>query len=344
MKADYSELHDAVVFVSDAFLVEHTAMICRSTGEICFAMEDEELDEIPEDAYDSDDWVPVPEFRDIGCGTNLVHEFVAERLEDDASEVHRIFRCEGAYGRFKHLLAHRGLLEDWYQYETNRQQLAIRDWCQENGIELEDGPAADAGAAPAAGASLHTMFFPNRIDDDVTLTLLTTLEAEPFRDLVHRNRDQLRRWLGFADRYESVQDALSFARDSLGCLAEGSALGCLVWYGHDLAGWVELLNIDHSAREAEIGFWLGRDFEGKGIARRAADAMIEHAFTSMHLSGLHANVKPGNSRCCALLERLGFALECRSEKLVYRLRRESWVPPSAEISGPRSPGGNDKSR
>jgi len=132
----YSDVEDAFLFVSGGYLAGHTALVCRSTGQVCFASEDAELDEIPEEAYESPDWVAVPQLRDIGCGTNLVDEFVAERLPEDAAEVQRIFRRAGAYGRYKALLAQRGVLEEWYQFEGARQEEAIRAWCRDNGLDL----------------------------------------------------------------------------------------------------------------------------------------------------------------------------------------------------------------
>lgn len=172
---------------------------------------------------------------------------------------------------------------------------------------------------------MQSMYFPRRLDQDVTLTLLTQLEAESFYELVVRNREHLSPWLAFAHRYESVSDAMAFARDNLNRLGEGSAVGCLVWYREQLAGWVELLNIDHSRRQAEIAFWLGREFQHKGTARRAATAMIEHAFTGMDFPVIQAHVNPDNIRSRALLDGLGFDSERRGEKIVCQLTREAWA-------------------
>lgn len=324
MRLKYTDIAEAVFFVSDAHLMDHAAVICRSTGEICLSTEDGEIDQIPEEVYESDEWVAVPEFRDIGCGSNLVHEFIASYAPREAEEVQRIFHRPGAYGRFKDLLANHGLLEEWYQFESAQQETAIRDWCAECGIDLED----DAGPEPEAGVEIasspRSMYFVHRIDEDITLTLLTEIEAQPFYDLVVENRDHLTPWLSFAGRYSSVSEALSFARESLGRLAEGTAVGCLVWYRSRLAGWVELLNIRHPEREAEIGFWLGREFEGKGIASRAATAMIEHAFTSMDIAAVDANLSCENVRSQALLDRLGFSCSVCGKKSHCRLTREAW--------------------
>jgi len=200
MKLTYTDVADAVYFVSDASLLDHAAVICKTAGEIRLFTEDGEIDEIPEEAYESDEWVAVPEFRDIGCGSNLVHEFIARRVPEEAEEVRRIFHRPGAYGRLKELLASRGLLllEEWYDFENSRQETAIREWCADNGIELVGDAVSDADADTPGATWPRSMYFACHIDDDVTLTLLTRLEAQPFYDLVVENREHLSPWLGFA--------------------------------------------------------------------------------------------------------------------------------------------------
>jgi hypothetical protein len=59
-------------------------------------------------------------------------------LPEDCDEVRRIFKRRGAYGRFKALLARRGALERWYDFENKTEEAALRDWCEANEIELAD--------------------------------------------------------------------------------------------------------------------------------------------------------------------------------------------------------------
>lgn len=61
-----------------------------------------------------------------------------EALPDDLGKAQEIFSRSGAYARFKDLLEHRGVLEDWYAYERKSQEQELRDWCEAEGMELED--------------------------------------------------------------------------------------------------------------------------------------------------------------------------------------------------------------
>ncbi len=121
----------------------------------------------------------------------------------------------------------------------------------------------------SCSSTIVVVFFPHRVDDEIVLTLFTPLHAEQFYALVDQNRKHLGRWLRWVSRYQSVTDATTFAKASLQRMAKMSALGSLVWYRGDPAGWVELLNIDRTKQKREIGFWLAEYYQHRGIARRA---------------------------------------------------------------------------
>ncbi len=133
-----SDLEDAFLFVGGAALGECTAMICPQTGQVCLQSEMGDLDEIPEEAYDSDSWWDIPHKTELGLGRNLAFTFVAQRIPKDIDRVERIFSKRGAYSRFKDLLHDRGILEEWYEFENARLKEEILEWCQGEGIEVTE--------------------------------------------------------------------------------------------------------------------------------------------------------------------------------------------------------------
>jgi len=169
------------------------------------------------------------------------------------------------------------------------------------------------------------MFFPHRVDDEIVLVLLSPLYAEEFYSLVDQSREHLSRWFSWVDRYESTSDAAAFPASNLQRMAELSGMACLIWYRGHLAGLVDLLNIEHPKRQAEIGFWLGEEFQHRGVARRAVVALIEHTFVCLDFALIHAKVNPDNSRSRALLEALGFTSERHGESVVYEMTRDHWL-------------------
>ena len=132
----FGDLEDAFLFVSGAAPCERTAMICTQTGQVCLRSELSGFDEISAEANDSDSWREVPHKNELGLGRELVFSYIAQRLPADLDRVLSIFRRRGAYSNFKGLLEERGILEEWYEFENDRQKEAILEWCRVEGIEV----------------------------------------------------------------------------------------------------------------------------------------------------------------------------------------------------------------
>ncbi len=71
-------------------------------------------------------------------------------------------------------------------------------------------------------------------------------------------------------------------------------------------------------RSAEIGYWLGEPFWGKGIATEAVRALVKHAFTNFDLARLYAYVMEWNPASMRVLEKCGLQLEGRLRKSVVK--------------------------
>jgi RimJ/RimL family protein N-acetyltransferase len=64
-----------------------------------------------------------------------------------------------------------------------------------------------------------------------------------------------------------------------------------------------------SFNNAYLGFYGFAPFAGRGYMTEAVGLVLRHAFRSMGLHRVEANLQPANERSRALLERLGFRLE-----------------------------------
>ena len=133
----YADLLDAFDFVSFGAPFESCAFICANTGAIYCRSDTLELDEeVPEDLETSDRYIAIPHKNDLNLGRDLVLSFVDQTLPDDYNTVAGFFRSKGAYSRFKQLLESRRVLETWYTFEANAVEAALRQWCEENSIQL----------------------------------------------------------------------------------------------------------------------------------------------------------------------------------------------------------------
>jgi [ribosomal protein S5]-alanine N-acetyltransferase len=62
---------------------------------------------------------------------------------------------------------------------------------------------------------------------------------------------------------------------------------------------------------AEIGYWLGEPFWGRGIVSEALVAVTKHAVETQHLTRVYAVPYARNEASCRVLEKAGYVLEGR---------------------------------
>lgn len=79
-----------------------------------------------------------------------------------------------------------------------------------------------------------------------------------------------------------------------GCLAGG--IGVTPWHGHRRG-------------VAEFGYWLGRQYWGKGFATEAGHLCVKYAFEKHALRRLESHVFEPNADSVRVIEKLGFSRE-----------------------------------
>jgi hypothetical protein len=132
------DIEMAFEFVSSAHPFEHTVLVSRSTGETYWRSGLADEDDLPEGYEGDDDLVEIPHENDLDLGQRLVWQFVDQEMPRDRDRVSDIFSRRGAYRRYKDLLERKGLLERWYEFEDARTKEALREWCKDDGITLDE--------------------------------------------------------------------------------------------------------------------------------------------------------------------------------------------------------------
>ncbi len=66
--------------------------------------------------------------------------------------------------------------------------------------------------------------------------------------------------------------------------------------------------------EAELGYWVGVPFWGRGIATEASKEMLRHAFEDLELERVFAGYFRGNERSKAVQLKCGFSFHHTNEK------------------------------
>ena len=152
------------------------------------------------------------------------------------------------------------------------------------------------------------MFF-RYIDDDIKLSLSIPQYAEELFKLTDRNRDFLKEWLPWLDRIAQVSDTKDFLEAQLLKFQQGEALHVTIFYQNKLAGVVGYNEIDRANKIGYLGYWLGREYNGKGIMTQSVRELIEIGFDYYAFNRIDLRCAVANSRSRAIPERLGFTNE-----------------------------------
>ena len=77
----------------------------------------------------------------------------------------------------------------------------------------------------------------------------------------------------------------------------------------ELIGTIGFGGIDHEHCQAEMGFWIGMDWWGKGYATEAAQAVVRFGFEELKLNRIYAHYMVKNPASGRVLEKIGMKRE-----------------------------------
>lgn len=78
------------------------------------------------------------------------------------------------------------------------------------------------------------------------------------------------------------------------------------------------LQTDILRKNAEIGYWLGEQYWGKGIITQAVPQMIDYGFNNMDIIRIFARIFETNKASQKVVEKCGFILEGKYEKTIFK--------------------------
>lgn len=152
----------------------------------------------------------------------------------------------------------------------------------------------------------------------VTVRPLTKDDARAMHRLIVDNREHLDRWLRWSSSIQTQADVTALIAAFQEKLQQRDGMHSGIWAGTQLAGGVVCWYINRANRNAEVGYWLGKHYTGRGWATRATRAMVAYLFKAENVQRVEMQCGVTNAKSRAIPERLGFRLE--------GIRREShWI-------------------
>ncbi|MFB7141544.1 GNAT family N-acetyltransferase [Gottfriedia sp. NPDC056225] len=151
----------------------------------------------------------------------------------------------------------------------------------------------------------------HKIDQEISLRMLNIDDAEEFFNLTINSKPYLKEWLGWLDYVECIEDTAQNITARLKAFAEngGYPRSFAIIYKDHIAGTIGFNDINKTNKIGTIGYWLGENFQGKGIMSKAFKSLIDYGFKDLALNKIEVSVAVGNKKSRALPERFGFVVE-----------------------------------
>ncbi len=164
--------------------------------------------------------------------------------------------------------------------------------------------------------------FTLEVENGLRLALVEPKFAPFYLDIVTAQREYLSEWLAWPPHANNEEFFLSFIKRSLREYAEGNSMVCAMIYRGELVGNISFNTINHQLQKVQIGYWLSKEHQGKGIITKSVTKLIEIAFDELNMQKVEIAVAVDNQPSRKVCERLGFTLEgilTRAENLNGRV-------------------------
>ena len=151
--------------------------------------------------------------------------------------------------------------------------------------------------------------FSHEIDNNLSLELLETTDAEELLNLIDSNRAYLKEWLAWLDRIKEVNDTKSFIKNTKEQYASDNGFQAGIFYDNKLIGVIGIVDIDWQDKKTEIGYWIDSKYQGKGIITKSCKVIIDYAFNKLKLNKVEIHCAENNNKSQGIPKRLGFTKE-----------------------------------
>ena len=155
-----------------------------------------------------------------------------------------------------------------------------------------------------------------RVDDETLIRPVAESDAEAVFALVEANRAYISRWLPWVDGIRTTDDERRWIQRLAHVGDDDRAQPYAIEYLGVVVGGIGI-TIEPMNHSAEIGYWLAEAMQGRGIATRACEALVDHAFRSRGLHRVVIRTALENRRSSAIPERLGFVREGTERESLY---------------------------
>ncbi|KRN98955.1 acetyltransferase [Companilactobacillus kimchiensis] len=153
--------------------------------------------------------------------------------------------------------------------------------------------------------------------DNIKVKLVSPEDAVSLYDQIEKTRPQLAKFMPWGDTMRSVEDERDFLEYCQNRMKDKKLWITSVMIDGRPVGMIDLHNIDLDNSHAEIGYWLGGEYQGNGVMTDCLKCVIEIGFGEMKLHKIKLLAEVVNIASNAVAKRAGFELEGLLKDEIY---------------------------
>lgn len=174
-----------------------------------------------------------------------------------------------------------------------------------------------------------------QVENEILLRPLIEGDAEEIFEVVSANLEHLHTFLHWATADYTLESAREFIKSAQIDAEENKRQGLGIFLKEKFIGSIGFVKLNWVSKSTEIGYWIAKDFEGRGIVTKSCRDLINYAFEKLEMNRIEIRCATENVRSCAIAEKLNFKLEgilrqsqWRHERFfdmaIYGMLREEW--------------------
>ncbi len=154
--------------------------------------------------------------------------------------------------------------------------------------------------------------------DLVELRQLKKSDARKLQALLIKDRAWLSPWEATTPGIRYPVDARDLVRNLLYQQRKGTGLAFIIEVDGALAGQINVANILYgSVSSATVGYWIGKDFAGRGAMPIAVALTVDYLFDDLGLHRVEIDIRPENEASLRVVEKLKLREEGLKERFIH---------------------------
>lgn len=146
--------------------------------------------------------------------------------------------------------------------------------------------------------------------------------------LVEADRTYLGHWLPHLKRLDTIAAAERYVKKHQSLDYYLGSWVFEIWAEETIVGLIQVHSGNRTHQKAELAYWLGAAYRGKGYVTAACRILLALIFDTTSLQTIGIRCLPENTKSYAIPGRLGFSTEPQviGKALLFTITRAEWMP------------------